>query len=265
MNPWFSQSGKRIKILILMLLTGILIWRIEIARRDLAISVLYVSKNPCEYKPSKRSVIFLDDRAQKALLELKITPEEILKETNRIFSEHRLPMRYDIRSMKLRAWNTETGDCKFIDNRFLDENKCFSREMAPKAGNLRTLYDPDQFIFLTATGIDYMSGRSLNVSAHGNGTIILNLGLNQKKYDSDERVRRVARKFFMRRFAHLVIHEYSHLYDAEHSDEPYSIMNSNLSDLGSHRVKLDPVSRKKLMAEYGKLMKNLTKSCAAAK
>lgn len=247
-----------------LLILGLSIWLIKLIRYQVALSSLYISKNPCSYSPEKSAVIFLDDRAQKTLLKLHMVAPDIAAEANRIFADHNLPFRYSIGNLKIRKWNSDDPDCRFLDARFADEASCFINEMRPLYKNEKKTGNPDILIFITASGINEMSGKSYWKVPQGNGTIVLNLGIDLKSYDSDEKLSGIAKKFFLRRFAHLLIHEQAHLYGADHSAEPYSIMKANLDMLGNHRVNFDGKSIGTLIKRNNELNK-IRSQCAAQK
>lgn len=246
------------------LVLGLSVWLIRVIRYQVALSSLYITKNPCVYRAEKSVIIFLDSRAQRTLRKLHVTAGDITSEANRILSDHKLPFRYNLRKLKIRSWNTDNPDCKFLNARFADEAACFINEMRPRYKNERKDDDPDVLVFITATGINEMSGKSYWKVPQGNGTIVLNLGTDLKSYDSDEKLSRVARKFFIRRFAHLLIHEQAHLYGAVHSVESYSIMKANLDMLGNHRVSFDEKSMG-IMIKRNLELNKIKNQCAAQK
>jgi len=246
------------------LVLGMSIWLIKVIRYQIALSSLYISKNPCTYSAEKTLVIFLDARSQKTLRKLHIKSADIVAEANRIFSDHNLPFRYGMRNLKIRTWNTDNPACKFLAAKFADEASCFIDEMRSRHKKEKKLGNPDVLVFITATGINEMSGKSFWKAPQGNGTIVLNLGIDLNSYDSNARLSGVAQKFFTRRFAHLLIHEQAHLFGAPHSPEAYSIMKINLDMLGSHRVRFDGKSLEILIRRNIKLNK-AKNQCAAQK
>lgn len=246
------------------LVLGMSFWLIKVIRYQIALSSLYIAKNPCAYRAEKSAVIFLDERAQKTLRKFRIKSTDIALEANRILSDQRLPFRYDLRNLRVRTWNTDNPDCKFLDAKFTDEAACFINEMRPRYRKEKGLSDPDVLVFITANGVNEMSGKSYWKTPQGNGTIVLNLGSDLNSYDSDEKLSKVAKKFFIRRFAQLLIHEQSHLFGADHSAEEYSIMKANLDMLGDRRVGFDRKSIDLLLKRTIELNKARSQ-CAAQK
>lgn len=223
-----------------------------------------IEKNPCSYNPEKSVIIFLDDRAQKSLRRFRVTVTKILTETNEVFAEHGLPNRYNLKNLKIRSWSTEKKDCIFRDT-FPDETTCFLNEMMPRYRTERKHSNPDVVIFMTATGISDVSGVAYWKKRDGNGSIILNIGVDLKSYDSDKRIREVAKRFFLRRFAHLSTHEQTHLYGVAHStDNARSIMYPFSNAFGDRRVKFDKQSLH-ILTEREKELDKKRSQCAAQK
>ena len=238
------------------------IWLIKTIRYQSALSKMYITKNHCDYNPEKSLVIFLDARSNAAIKRFRVTINGILKEANKTFAEAGIKIRYNIKNLKLRNWNTESSECKFHDASFMDEKRCFVKEMSPRTESVRKIYDPDILIFMTADGIGDISGKSYWKTEQGNGTIVLNLGIASNDYGSSEKLKTVAKKFFQRKLGQLLIHEHAHLYGVPHSSDQFSIMEGGLDKLGSHRVKLDKKSVQILM-ERNEQLKKSKQSCAA--
>ncbi len=258
------QALGRIKIptwIALLIMIGPSFWLIKVIRYQSALSSLYITKDACKYSPRKSVTVFLDDRAQKELRGLHITASDIIAEANKIFAENKLPFRY-ADNRKIRTWNTEGADCKFSNAGFLNERRCFINEMRPRYRAEQKNSDPDVLTFITATGINDMSGKSYWNIAQGNGTIVLNLGMEKKVYDPNTKLGRVARNFFMRRFAQMLIHEQAHLYGAPHVSDGNSIMKANTDNLGSHKVRFDQASMEILISRNKEL--NIRRNTCAA-
>lgn len=255
--PWISA----------LLILGLSIWLVKVVRYQVALSHLYmISKNPCAYTPEKSVIIFLDGRSQKSIRKFGLKAEDIAGEANGIFKSHGLPFRYNLKELKIRSWNTDNLDCRFTDD-FSDTAGCFLSELMPEYEQERRYADPDVLIFMTATEVTGESGRAYHKFSQGDGTIVLNLGVNLKSYDSDGKLKDVARKFFLRRFAQLLVHEQAHLYgisESEHSSETYSIMRKNTDTLGDRRVRFDAKSLNILEGNIAGLNK-IKSQCAAQK
>lgn len=212
---------------------------IKTVRRQKAISQIYAAKNICGYKSKKSLIIFLDDRSVAAMKKFGITSGDILAEANAMLEAQKIDVGYDIANAKIRTWNSDPEACVFSDANFSDENACFLEEISPRIRKEKKKYNPDLFVFVTANGVGSLSGKSYWKKDHGNGTIVMNLGIDLNSYDSDRKLKAVARKFFRKKFAQLLIHEHAHTYGVPHSSVPFSIMQSGLNELGSHRAKFD--------------------------
>lgn len=254
------------KWIAVLLFSGLFIWGLKLLKYQLVLSSLnIINKGPCDSTHEKSVIIFLDERAKRSMRRYRVTATKIIAETNGIFAEHGLPNRYDLKNLKLRSWSTESKDCIFRDD-FPDKTTCFSNEMMPRYLEERKSGDPDVVIFITATGDSDVSGIAYwnRKNSNGTGSITLNLGVDLKSYDSDEKLKEVARKFFLRRFAHLSAHEQAHLYDLDHSSGTYSIMNAYSSSLGDRRVKFNKESLNAL-TERNSELREIKNKCAAQK
>ncbi len=240
------------------------LWLLNTITRQNSISGLYIEKPPCGYRSEKNLIIFMDDRAVRSLKRFRININSILLKANEVWKENGIRVRYGAGSVRFRSWDTFSEECRFRDAKFSDESRCLANEMGPKSASVRKQYDPDILIFITASGIEDMSGKSFWKAGQGNGTIVLNLGINLNKYDSDERVRGVANNFYRKRFAQLLVHENAHLYGIPHSSESNSIMKNNIDGLGGHKMRIDRESKQALLEITGHLEME-TVGCAARK
>ncbi|MDE2001145.1 MAG: hypothetical protein KGI60_01095 [Patescibacteria group bacterium] len=246
MSP--ARSRRMILIALAVILNAVMVFELtRVVRQQRALFTLYISKSDCSYTPTKKAVVFLDDRSRSALKRFGLTIDEIVTEANAVMRENRVPGTYDTRHIIVRSWNTDTSKCKFYNSEFENQYWCFTHEMGPRAETVRRLYDPDVLIFVTSNGIWDMTGRAFWKKKEGNGTIVMNLGKTTETYDSDERLRRVAKKFFRRRFAQLLVHEQAHLYGLPHSRGRFSIMNQETDDFGDRRTRFNPDSRSALI------------------
>ncbi len=246
-----------------LVLTGSLVWLVRIIRYEAALSDLYITKSACTYSDQKTVMVFLDARAAKELHELGIAPTALMVEANRVFAENKLPFRYDISRLRFRSWDSSRGECKFFNAGFTDEQGCFMDELHPRYRQERSSSDPDVVVFITATGAQDLSGKAYFNTAQGNGTIVMNIGSAPNRFLRSPRTNAVARRFFTRRFAQLMLHEQGHLYGLPHSPEVYSIMKANLDYLGGPKTRFDPRSRMLLLQE-NKEWQHAREACTAA-
>ena len=230
---------------------------------EMAISDLYITKHVCQYTPHKSIIIFVDKRAQKSLSEYDISIPDLIQHANKVFREHDLPMRYNAGMVQIREWDSYSRECQFFNAEFINERECFVRELGPRVGLERQTSDPDVIVFLTGVSFEDFSGKTFWNVEHGNGTIILNLGSHINIYKDNESLNRNARKYFLRCFAHLLIHEQGHLYGLDHVQDRFSIMNENASNLGDHRVRFDKDSLKKLNIAHSLLQIYKKTYCSA--
>ncbi len=239
-------------------------WLARIVRYEMALSDLYITKSACAYSDHKTLTVFLDARAVRELRELDIAPTDLVIEANRVFAKNKLPFRYSLSRIRLRVWDTSRSECKFFNARFADEQGCFIDELHSRYRRERIISDPDMLVFMTATGAQDLSGKAYYHTTQGNGTIVMNIGMEPNHFIRHPRTNAVARRFFTHRFAQLLLHEQAHLYDLPHSSSTYSIMKANLDCLGGPHVRFDSVSRMLLLKENEK-WERAREACAAAR
>ncbi len=263
MRPASGLYGMAMAIGTIFLL-GSSVWLIKTVRYQSALSGMYIAKSHCDYSSKKAVIVFLDDKSVKALREFRATIDGILKEADKTFADAGIEIRYDVKKLKLRSWNTDSDKCKFYDAKFADEKWCFVNEMNPAAGSSRKIYDPDVLIFITASGVGNISGKSFWKIEQGNGTIVLNLGSTLTDYGTSEKLKASAKRFYQKKFGQLLAHEQAHLYGVPHSPKQFSIMNESLDALGGHRAELDGNSVR-ILRERNSRLEEAKKSCAAEK
>ncbi|MBU6141634.1 hypothetical protein KGO95_00760 [Patescibacteria group bacterium] len=246
-----------------LLLAGSLWWLVRTIRYEAALSDLYITKSACAYSDQKTVTVFLDQRATKELHTLGIAPTDLVIEANRVFAENKLPFRYDISRLRLESWDSSRSECKFFNAGFTNEQGCFVDELRPRYVRERKISDPDVLVFITATGAQDLSGKAYFNTTQGNGTIVMNIGMAPNRFLDRPRTNAVARRFFTRRFAQLLLHEQGHLYGLPHSPMPYSIMKANLDYLGGPKVQFDERSRTLLIQE-NKIWQRAREACTAA-